>query len=109
MTNNKTNDVSEFKELYIKTSKKDIQEARNSLLGLQKDLSDKEAAEKVLRIAHTLKGRAAVMKDKEVSLKSASIEDLFREVQEGRKELTPNMLKSVSQSFGEIAALIEKR
>jgi len=108
MTNNKADDVSEFKDLYIKTSRESIQEAKNSLLKLQKDPSDKEVIEKVLRIAHTLKGRAAVMGDKKTSLKSATLEDLFREIQEGRKELTSDLLGTVSQTFDEIAALIDK-
>ncbi len=108
MTNDKKDDVSEFKDLYIKTSRESVQEAKSSLLKLQKNLFDKEMIEKVLRIAHTLKGRAAVMGYKETSLKSATLEDLFREIQEGRKELTSDLLGTVSQTFDEIAALIDK-
>lgn len=108
MTNKKPDDLSEFKDLYIKTSRESIQKAQNSLLKLRKNPFDKEMIEKVLRIAHTLKGRAAVMGDKEASLKSGSLEDLFREIQKGRKKLTPDLLKSVSQSFEAIAVLIDK-
>ncbi len=103
-----TDDTSEFKGLYFKTSKKDILKAKGLLSKLQQNSEDKKAIASVLRIAHTLKGRSAVMGYKSISAKSASIENLFREIHEGKKKLTSSMLKNVSQSFDNLIASINK-
>ncbi len=94
-----TDDTSKFKGLYLKTSKENIRKAKSFLSKLQQNPNDKKAIAGVLRMAHTLKGKSAVMGYKSISAKSASIENLFREIHEGKKKLTSNTLKNVSQSF----------
>lgn len=85
------NDLSQYQDLYIQTSKEYIQSLNASLLKLEKDNTDRPAIEEVFRSAHSLKSQSAAMGYHSTGYLCHVIEDIFYEIKNSRLPLTPKL------------------
>jgi two-component system, chemotaxis family, sensor kinase CheA len=92
-------DFSEYKDLYIQSSRENIQHLNASLLTLEKNPTDVTAIEEVFRYAHTLKGEAAAMEYQNTGYLCHTVEDVFYEIKNGRMQLTPELADHLFTAF----------
>jgi two-component system chemotaxis sensor kinase CheA len=104
-------DLSQYQELYVQTSKEYIQALNASLLVLEKNSADKTAIEDTFRNAHSLKSQSAAMGYQGTGYLCHVIEDVFYEIKQGRMTLKPELADHLFDAFdalGDSIARIEK-
>src|SRR6185369_3343026 len=104
-------DLSQYQELYVQTSKEYIQSLNASLLVLEKNPADKTAIEDVFRNAHSLKSQSAAMGFEQTGYLCHVVEDVFYEIKKERIRITPELADHLFAAFdalGTSLARIEK-
>lgn len=104
-------DLSQYRELYLQTSKEYIQSLNAALLKLEKNATDATAIDDIFRSAHSLKSQSAAMDYQTTGYLCHVIEDVFYEVKKGRLTLTPEIadkLFAALDALGSSIAQIEK-
>ncbi|HSX33782.1 MAG TPA: ATP-binding protein [Candidatus Saccharimonadales bacterium] len=104
-------DLSQYLDLYVQTSKEYIQGLNAALLVLEKSPADKTAIEDVFRNAHSLKSQSAAMGYQTTGFLCHVVEDVFYEIKQGRMRLTPELADKLFGAFdalGQSIAQIEK-
>lgn len=101
-------DLSQYKDLYLQTSREYLQSLNTALLKLEKKPADKEAIEEIFRSAHSLKGQSVAMGYEATGSLCHTVEDIFYEIREGRMKLTPELADLLFASFDSLTASIDK-
>jgi two-component system, chemotaxis family, sensor kinase CheA len=99
-------DLSQYLDLYVQTSKEYIQSLNASLLVLEKNSSDKTAIEDVFRNAHSLKSQSAAMDFTTTGYLCHVVEDVFYEIKQGRMALTPDLADQLFAAFDGLSTSI---
>jgi two-component system, chemotaxis family, sensor kinase CheA len=81
-------DLSQYRDLYIATSKEYLRTLNASLLVLEKDQHHTKAIEDIFRCAHSLKSQSAAMGYTQTALLCHTVEDIFYAVRAGTRALT---------------------
>lgn len=92
-------EFSEYKDLYLQTSREYIQSLNKSLLTLEKEPSSKEAIEEIFRSAHSLKSQSAAMEYQSTGFLCHIVEDVFYEIKQGQLQLTPELSDHLFDAF----------
>ncbi len=94
--------LSEFKELYLKTAKENILAIKAGLQKLDLTPVDQTAIEEVYRSSHTLKSKSTVMGKTAISDLAKSIEDAFYNVQNKTSQVTTELLQTSHNTLKQI-------
>ena len=97
-------DLSDFKDLYVKTAKENTQVLKEGLAALSKEPHNAEALDQMYRSAHTLKSKSLLMGYTNIGITAKIIEDILYEVKEGKKSISNDLL----ETFGSTIANLEK-
>jgi two-component system, chemotaxis family, sensor kinase CheA len=76
-------DVSQYLEIFIEESKEHLQNLNECLLGMEKNPNNKNSINEIFRVAHTLKGMAATMGFKKMSVLTHDMENVLSEIRNG--------------------------
>jgi len=101
-------DLSQYLDLYVQTSKEYIQSLNASLLVLEKNSSDKTAIEDIFRNAHSLKSQSAAMDFTSTGYLCHVVEDVFYEIKQGRMALTPELADQLFTAFDGLGGSIAR-
>lgn len=100
-------DLLQYKDLYLQTSREYLQVLNNSLLALEKTPSDTKAIAEIFRSAHSLKSQSAAIGYEKTGYLCHTIEDIFYEIKTGEMELTPDLADLLFIAFDKLEASIE--
>lgn len=81
-------DLSSYKNLYIQTSRKYLLDMKNALDMLKSDKAKLEAINSMYISAHSLKSQSQIMSYATTGALSGTIEFLFRDIHEGKIQIT---------------------
>lgn len=101
-----SDDLNQYKDLYLETSHEYLQTLNNSLLKLEKAPGDPEAIAEVFRSAHSLKSQSAAMGYHQTGFLCHAVEDVFFEVKEGRLQVTPELSDVLFAAFDTLTAAL---
>lgn len=101
-----SNDFSEYKDLFVQTSRQNLQLLNDSMLVLEKNAADPNAIADIFRAAHSLKGECAAMEYKQTAYLCHAIEDSFSEIKNGQAQVTPELADLLFRCFDAIQASI---
>ncbi|HEX3849361.1 MAG TPA: response regulator [Polyangiaceae bacterium] len=74
-----------------------LEQLQTGLLDLEKGPASTEITAKLLRLAHTLKGAARVVKQKSIADHSHAVEDLIVPIRDGAAVMVPSVIESALQ------------
>ncbi|HEV7453804.1 MAG TPA: chemotaxis protein CheW [Candidatus Saccharimonadales bacterium] len=97
-------DLSQYLDLYIQTSKEYIQSLNAALLVLEKNPAEKTAIEDVFRNAHSLKSQSAAMGFEQTGYLCHVVEDVFYEIKQERMSLTAELADRLFAAFDALGA-----
>jgi two-component system, chemotaxis family, sensor kinase CheA len=93
------NQLSQYLDLYLQTGREYIESLNKSLLMLEKNPADSGSIEEVFRSAHSLKSQSAAMGFSSTGYLCHIVEDVFYEIKQGLKELTPEIADQLFFAF----------
>jgi two-component system, chemotaxis family, sensor kinase CheA len=88
-------DLSKFKDLFVSEAEEHIAALNKNLLLLEKNPTDLELLNELMRSAHTIKGSSATMGFKEVAFLTHIIEDIFDYARDKLLEISPEIIDAV--------------
>jgi len=104
-------DLAQYKLLYLQTAWDYIRNLESSLSILLNDPKNAEAVESAHIAAHSLKSQSLVMKYEKFGMVCRDLEYLFRDVKEGKRQLTAQelgilqeVIDSLKESLAQISA-----
>jgi two-component system, chemotaxis family, sensor kinase CheA len=100
-------DLSEYKDLYLQTSREYLQSLNENLLKLEKDQTDPAAIDEIFRSAHSLKSQSAAMGYEKTGYLCHTVEDVFYEIKEGRLAPTAELADSLFKAFDNLTKSID--
>ncbi len=100
-------DLTQYKDLYIQTSREYLQSLNEKLLLLEKNPKEKESIDEIFRSAHSLKSQSAAMGYINTGFLCHTIEDVFYEIKEGKMELTKELADILFLSFDSLTNSID--
>lgn len=95
-----------YVEIFAREAEEHLQLLRQSLLAMEKEGCGTEQLNELLRSAHTLKGSAKMVDLLELSNVAHRMEDLFKDLQGGTRELTPAVIDLLLVATDAIEALL---
>jgi two-component system chemotaxis sensor kinase CheA len=101
-------DLSQYLDLYVQTAKEYIQSLNASLLVLEKNPQDKTAIEDIFRNAHSLKSQSAAMDFTSTGYLCHVVEDVFYEIKQGRKAVTPELADELFAAFDGLGVSVSR-
>ncbi len=100
-------DVSQYLEMFIEESKEHLQNLNVTLLEMEKDSDNKEYINQVFRVAHTLKGMAATMGFKKMTVLTHDMENVLSEIRNGVIGVSAELLDVLFQCLDALESYIE--
>lgn len=100
-------DVSQYLEIFIEESKEHLQNMNTALLEMEKTHDNKETVNEIFRVAHTLKGMAATMGYKSMSVLTHDMENVLSEIRNGKMEATPDLSDVLFQCLDALEQYID--
>ncbi|MDA3846071.1 MAG: chemotaxis protein CheA [Vallitaleaceae bacterium] len=101
-------DISQYLEIFIEEAKEHLQSLNTSLLALEKDANDKDLINEVFRSAHTLKGMAATMGFKKMSVLTHNMENVLSEIRNDQMQVDVKLLDILFQCLDALEGYVEK-
>jgi len=95
-----------YVEIFAREAEEHLQLLRQGLLAIEKEGVAGEQFNQLLRSAHTLKGSARMVDLLELSTVAHRMEDLFKELQGGSRELSPPVIDLLLVATDAIEALL---
>lgn len=95
-----------YVEIFAREAEEHLQLLRQNLLSMEKEGAGAEQFNQLLRSAHTLKGSAKMVDLLELSNVAHRMEDLFKELQSGERELSPGVVDLLLVATDAIEALL---
>lgn len=96
------NDLSAYKELYVKTAHDYIDAMQASIVLLTADIVNKGALETLHRSGHSLKSQSMLMGYKNTASLSHYIEVVCRNILESKETMSEKILSEVKEAIGKI-------
>jgi len=101
-------DISQYLEIFIEEAKEHLQNLNTSLLSLEKDANDKALINEVFRSAHTLKGMAATMGFKKMSVLTHNMENVLSEIRNDQMQVDGKLLDILFQCLDALEGYVDK-
>jgi len=98
--------VSKYLDIFRKEAEEHLQALRQGILGLEQTGFSAERVHEILRSAHTLKGSARMLDLGDLAQVAHRMEDLFKELEEESRELTPTLVDLLLVGTDALEALI---
>lgn len=95
-----------FRQKYLEEAQDLLQELEQALLVLERHPSDRESAEKVFRVMHTLKGSSSMFGYPKVSEVTHFLENRFNDLREGELPLSKGLASLTFRSLDHIKQLL---
>jgi two-component system chemotaxis sensor kinase CheA len=95
-----------YVEIFAREAEEHLQILRKGLLSMEKDGAGDEQLNQLLRSAHTLKGSAKMVDLLELSNVAHRMEDLFKELQGGAREMSSSVVDLMLVATDAIEALL---
>jgi len=103
-----SDEVAQYKDLFVTTAKTYLETLNMGLLKLEKEPTSKEVINEIFRAAHSLKGQSAAMGFKETGYLCHVVEDVFYEIKENGKKVDPTLADLLFASLDALTASIQK-
>ena len=103
-----SDEVAQYKDLFVTTAKKYLETLNTELLKLEKEPSSNEAINEIFRAAHSLKGQSAAMGFKETGYLCHVVEDVFYEIKENGKKVDPTLADLLFASLDALTTSVQK-
>lgn len=100
-------DVSQYLEIFIEESKEHLQSLNECLLGMEKNPNNKNLINEIFRVAHTLKGMAATMGFKRMSVLTHDMENVLSEIRNGALGTSAELLDVLFQCLDALERYID--
>jgi len=100
-------DVSQYLEIFIEESKEHLQSLNECLLGMEKTPNNKNLINEIFRVAHTLKGMAATMGFKKMSVLTHDMENVLSEIRNGALGSSAELLDVLFQCLDALERYID--
>lgn len=97
----------DYKEMFIAEAIGNYEELNRLFTVLEKNIADKNAANHIFRITHTLKGNAMGMGFNDIADLAHVMEDVFGEVKAGRVELDETLFNNLFTANDKLGLLID--
>lgn len=97
-----------YQQLFIDEAQEHLQTLNSSLLDFEKNPTDTELAEGMMRAAHTLKGMAASMGYKDIENLTHQTEDLLENLRTGKEKATPQIIQSAFDNIDKLEKLVKE-
>lgn len=98
--------IKKYLEIFTREAEEHLQVLRQGILALEREGFAPEKGHQLLRSAHTLKGSARLLDLKELEQVAHRLEDLFKELEEGQRSLTPSLTDLMLVATDALEALI---
>lgn len=95
-----------YLKIFFKEAQEHLEAVQKGLLTLEKEPANRALLRDLMRNAHTLKGSAKLVGLEEISAVAHQMEDLFEEVERGRKEADAGVIDLLLKGSDAIARLI---
>ncbi len=100
-------DVSQYLEMFIEESKEHLQNLNESLLEMEKSPENKDLVNEIFRVAHTLKGMAATMGFKRMTVLTHDMENVLSEIRNGNIGTSAELLDVLFQCLDALEKYID--
>lgn len=100
-------DVSQYIEIFIEESKEHLQNLNTSLLELEKGSKSKDVINEIFRAAHTLKGMAATMGFKSMTVLTHDMENVLSEIRNDVIKVDAKLLDILFQCLDALEKFID--
>ncbi len=85
-------DISKLRDLFLSEAEEHLQKLNDNLLVLEKDTTNKEALNGLMRSSHTMKGSSATMQYTKLAFLTHVMEDVFDGARNGILKITPEIM-----------------
>lgn len=96
-----------YLDIFIKEAEDHLATLQRGLLLLEKDPADCKLIIELLRSAHTIKGSARMMSFDDIAIIGHAMEDLLKDLEQGKRETTLECVQSLLAGVDAIEALVE--
>jgi len=103
-----SDEVAQYKDLFVTTAKKYLETLNTQLLVLEKEPDNKDAVTEIFRAAHSLKGQSAAMGFNETGYLCHVVEDVFYEIKENGKKVDAALADLLFASLDALTASVQK-
>lgn len=100
-------DVSQYLEIFIEESKEHLQNMNSALLEMEKSTENKDTINEIFRGAHTLKGMAATMGFKRMSVLTHDMENVLSEIRNGVMDTSAELSDVLFQCVDALEQYVE--
>lgn len=100
-------DVSQYLEIFIEEAKEHLQNLNESLLEMEKADDNKGLVNEIFRVAHTLKGMAATMGFKKMTVLTHDMENVLSEIRNGKINISPELLDVLFQCLDALEQYVD--
>jgi len=100
-------DVSQYLEIFIEEAKEHLQNLNVTLLEMEKDANNKDYINEIFRVAHTIKGMAATMGFKRMTVLTHDMENVLSEIRTGAISVSAELLDVLFQCLDALESYIE--
>src|SRR5574344_1716197 len=99
-------DVSQYLEIFIDETKEHLQSLNDQLMIIEKEPENTDTINEIFRAAHSLKGMAGTMGYKRMQKLTHQMENVFSEIRNGTKKVTPNLVDVLFQCLDALEAYL---
>jgi two-component system chemotaxis sensor kinase CheA len=101
-------DVSQYLEIFIEEAKEHLQNLNEALLEMEKSEDNKDLVNEIFRVAHTLKGMAATMGFKRMTVLTHDMENVLSEIRNGKIEISAELLDVLFQCLDALEQYVDQ-
>jgi two-component system chemotaxis sensor kinase CheA len=101
-------DVSQYLEIFIEEAKEHLQNLNEALLEMEKSDDNKDLVNEIFRVAHTLKGMAATMGFKRMTVLTHDMENVLSEIRNGKIEISAELLDVLFQCLDALEQYVDQ-
>ncbi|MDF1557151.1 MAG: chemotaxis protein CheA [ANME-2 cluster archaeon] len=102
-----SNDLEEYKDIYINDMRDHLQNMNRSLVELEQDTGNNDLINEIFRAAHTIKGNSATMEYNEVAHLAHEMENLLDKIRNKEIDIDQPIMDVIFESFDVIESMIE--
>ena len=101
-------DVSQYLEIFIEEAKEHLQNLNEALLEMEKSEENKDLVNEIFRVAHTLKGMAATMGFKKMTVLTHDMENVLSEIRNGKIAVSAELLDVLFQCLDALEQYVDQ-
>src|ERR1700704_2787225 len=101
------NDLSSYKDEFLQSAEKNLQQIMSSLTSLNMSSSNQEAVNTIYIAAHSLKGECFAMGYLSTSTACERIEKLFLQLKDLKQPVSQSLIQSITLSLSSVHASLD--